>query len=429
MSSTPVDVAANEQQGDRLLWIAAGVVAALALTWLLISQPWSSGSTSAVQTVTTPAAAPMAAETAQRPASASAPAAQTDGAAVGQAQLRSGLGDPLRMAELAYEAGMLTEPEDYSAWTLFSAVLVDDPENEAARLGLVKVAEDLLVRGDVALEQGRFEDAAATAERILERLPQHPEALAFAARIDAATPRAAAPPPAEAPAPPPPETQTARAAAPTPDAPAAEAVREEPKVDPVVALHERFELAMRENRLLTPAGESARDHVAAMVASSPDHALTRSARDLLVTELLSRSTQALEALDTEAAQTWIAAAEGIAPDQPAIVAAKIALTDGLVALEGAKPLPASALTVLDYVPPDYPRTAAARGIEGWVDIEFTVAANGATVDIATADASHERLFRDEAVTAVQQWRFEPRIFMGRAIDQRVYTRLRFVLSE
>jgi hypothetical protein len=43
------------------------------------------------------------------------------------------------------------------------------------------------------------------------------------------------------------------------------------------------------------------------------------------------------------------------------------------------------------------------------------------------DASHETLFRREATEAVSKWQFEPKMFMGRAIEQSSYTRIRFVL--
>jgi hypothetical protein len=32
------------------------------------------------------------------------------------------------------------------------------------------------------------------------------------------------------------------------------------------------------------------------------------------------------------------------------------------------------------------------------------------------------------MAAVSQWRFEPRVFMDRPIDQQTYTRVRFVLE-
>ena len=43
------------------------------------------------------------------------------------------------------------------------------------------------------------------------------------------------------------------------------------------------------------------------------------------------------------------------------------------------------------------------------------------------DASHETMFRREAMAAVEKWQFEPRVFMGRPIEQTSYTRIRFVL--
>ena len=77
--------------------------------------------------------------------------------------------------------------------------------------------------------------------------------------------------------------------------------------------------------------------------------------------------------------------------------------------------------------PAYPPRASERNQEGWVDVEFTVGTNGTTRNIVVTDASHETLFRREATEAVEKWQFEPRVFMGRAIEQTSYTRIRFVL--
>ncbi|MGB7216521.1 MAG: energy transducer TonB, partial [Gammaproteobacteria bacterium] len=63
--------------------------------------------------------------------------------------------------------------------------------------------------------------------------------------------------------------------------------------------------------------------------------------------------------------------------------------------------------------------------DGWVDVEFVVTKDGRTRDVVVTDASHSSYFRREAVAAVEQWRFQPRIFMGEPIEQRAYTRIRF----
>ena len=205
--------------------------------------------------------------------------------------------------------------------------------------------------------------------------------------------------------------------------------KREPRPDPLIALDEAFQRAMRENRLLAPPDDSARTNLQKMIQADSDDARTAAARDLYITELLARSKQALEALDTDAARTWIDAAALVAIDQGRIVEARIALNDRLIAMESANPVPASDFEIVEYVAPEYPRLAANRGLEGWVDLEFTVAADGTTRDIVVADASQERYFRDEAIAAVRQWRFKPRIYMGQAIDQHTFTRLRFVLTE
>ena len=83
------------------------------------------------------------------------------------------------------------------------------------------------------------------------------------------------------------------------------------------------------------------------------------------------------------------------------------------------------MKVKSYVKPVYPPRALDRGVEGWVDVEFTVEPDGSTSHVAVAAASHEQFFRKEAMTAVEQWKFEPRVFMNRPIAQRSYTRIRF----
>ena len=145
-------------------------------------------------------------------------------------------------------------------------------------------------------------------------------------------------------------------------------------------------------------------------------------------EFLSRAAQSIEALDPEAAGIWIDEAEGLlgATDE-GVRKARSALTEQLIAMESAKPIPASALKISTYVAPEFPQRASERNITGWVDVEFTVGTDGKTRNIVVTDASHETMFRREAMAAVEKWQFEPRVFMGRPIEQTSYTRIRFVL--
>jgi protein TonB len=400
------------KQGDLLLWVAGGAVAAVGVAWLAIMKPWSGGEETVAQTQ-----APLVVAMAAIPAVDPAAPPPVDGA--------GSLDSPLHMAELAYRAGMLLEPEEYSAWTLYSRVVKDEPANATAVEGLTKVADDLVRRGETALEQGRFDDARATVERIRSVLPAHAGANALADKI---LPSAGAAVSTREPAPAAPVPEPAPVAVPV--AAVAEVVEPgpppQPAVDPVVEIGAAFDEALTAGRLLTPADTSAKHFIDVMLEEGPDHALTRSARERLSRELLSRASRSLEALDTEAASVWIDEAEAVGIDLSGVSNARSALTGQQIALESAKPLPASALKIASYTAPEYPDRANERRIEGWVDVEFTIRTDGSTAQVAVANASHETYFRKEAVAAVEQWTFEPRIFMNRPIEQRSYTRIRFV---
>lgn len=428
-------------QGDLMLWLAGAAIALMGIAWLLLSHPWS---TSAVPPEDAPAVTP--------PSQASVPAPTDTNAPTGQAATDDGLGNPLRMAQLAYKAGMLDQPEQYSAWALFRQVLAKEPNNAAAKQGLAKVAQDLLARAGVALEQGRYDDARGTAKRILAAFPDDSDARSLLAKIRADAPQPSGPPlVAREPVPPaqsgPAPKPVVRAASPPATNPMKRAKQEQSErnvatatavapetpqpttVDQVLKAHEAFRQAMSDNHLLTPANASAEHFVAVLTELAPKNEMTVNAQQLLLKELLSRSQQALEALDTDAARAWIDAAAELGVDPAAVAKARGALTDKLAAMESQRPLPASALKLISYKAPKYPRRAIERNAEGWVDLEFTVAKDGTTRDIKVTDSSSDYFFHAASVAAVRQWRFEPHVFMGRTIAQRVFTKIHFTLSK
>ena len=385
----------NDQSGDRLLWLAAGGIAFMGLAWLVVEAPWSAPEPAApFDDIATALPDPITT------------AVQESVALVAAAPVSS---DPLHMAQMALDAGMLIEPSEYSAWTLFGRVAASAPDNEAAQDGLEQVATALLQRGNAALEQGRYEDARQIVTTIEQRLPAHLGLAQLSADITRAT------------APPPPVVVAAR--------PAREVVVNEPvPIGPIPAMNTAFRDAMAQNSILQPAGTSAIDLVNEMVAIAPDHEMTNAARELLVTEMLDRSKQSIEALDMRSAQTWIDSAAPLAADSGSIDRAQNVLTQHLISAETARILPASEFTQVYSTAPTYPRIPLERGIEGWVEIEFVVTPFGTTENVTITDASHDRYFREEAIAAVTEWRFEPFVFMNRPIPKRAHTRLSFVLD-
>ena len=410
------DTQDTAKQSDALLWLAGAIVVGMGAIWLVLSKPWASDST----------------ETFSAPVPAQPVAERFDPRQAGRTNLETPLEDnPLRMAQLALEAGMLVEPEEYSAWTLFRRALEQEPDNPAAREGLEQIATELLRRADSAVEQGRFDDARATVARIREVFPVHTGANDLAIRIDTLSRRAAAAAqpaeeaddePAASPAAEPAQAAAAEPApaqqAPAPAAPA-------PQVDPILAPHQAFVAAMAENQLLTPVGESAKDWLRAMKEVDPSNELTRQSSSRLFDAFINRARQAILEMDTAAAETWIDEADALAVDDSTVATVRRELRTRLIEAESARRVPASSLEIVSYTPPEYPTRALERAIDGWVDVEFVVGRDGSTRDVVVTDASHTSYFRREAVAAVEQWRFQPRIFMGEAIEQRAYTRIRF----
>jgi len=76
------------------------------------------------------------------------------------------------------------------------------------------------------------------------------------------------------------------------------------------------------------------------------------------------------------------------------------------------------LRVLNAPEPRYPTIAAEQGIEGWVQMMFTVSASG-LIDIDSAtivDAEPPEVFNASALGVLPQFRFSPRMSEGQAVD-------------
>jgi TonB family protein len=85
---------------------------------------------------------------------------------------------------------------------------------------------------------------------------------------------------------------------------------------------------------------------------------------------------------------------------------------------------------LERVNPDYPLRALARGMEGWVHIEFTVSETGAVVNPVVVDASRDGIFEDAALKAITRWRYEPKVENGVGVQrQGLQTIIRFQLRD
>lgn len=69
------------------------------------------------------------------------------------------------------------------------------------------------------------------------------------------------------------------------------------------------------------------------------------------------------------------------------------------------------------IPPDYPQGPLANDIQGWVLLEFTIAADGSVADIVVIDAQPENTFDRAAIRAIRRWSYQPKMVDGRPVAQ------------
>jgi protein TonB len=80
------------------------------------------------------------------------------------------------------------------------------------------------------------------------------------------------------------------------------------------------------------------------------------------------------------------------------------------------------------VEPQYPMSAKQRGVEGWVELRFTITAAGTVADIVVTASVPGTVFNKSAVQAVSKWKYNPKIENGTAVDRPgVRQRIKFEL--
>lgn len=78
----------------------------------------------------------------------------------------------------------------------------------------------------------------------------------------------------------------------------------------------------------------------------------------------------------------------------------------------------------------YPSTAAARGIEGYVDVQFDVAASGATENIQVVGYEPSTIFNRAATRAAAKWKFQPKMIDGKPVRfEGMVKRVRFEMQK
>jgi protein TonB len=88
------------------------------------------------------------------------------------------------------------------------------------------------------------------------------------------------------------------------------------------------------------------------------------------------------------------------------------------------------VTPLVRIEPEYPMQATRRGVEGWVLVGFTITAQGTVKDPVVVDAEPKGVFDEAVRKAVSNWKYNPKIVDGVAVERRgVQVIIRFALEK
>ena len=111
-----------------------------------------------------------------------------------------------------------------------------------------------------------------------------------------------------------------------------------------------------------------------------------------------------------------------------MAARRLRLDDAFIDAQSNRVISTHDLTYVTTAAPRYPKRAVQRELSGWVVVQFTVTPDGETRDIEVTEADPAKVFNKAAMEAVDQWEFEPVVYRGQTISQRVGARVVFSIE-
>ncbi|MDB5986272.1 MAG: tonB [Nevskia sp.] len=88
----------------------------------------------------------------------------------------------------------------------------------------------------------------------------------------------------------------------------------------------------------------------------------------------------------------------------------------------------SDLIPLQRMLPQYPADARRGGITGYVQIDVTINADGSVRTARVVEAKPKGIFEAAAITAIQKWRFKPKVVEGKAVEFHGVQKIEFNLN-
>jgi TonB family protein len=296
----------------------------------------------------------------------------------------------LELAAQRVKDAQLIEPQKDSALYYLKEALRLDPESAAAHQAEQALAARLLMEARAAIDRRDFTHAARWIEAA--------KGVAAAADTDAAEE-------------------------------SLDAARRQADADAWNSLLKNATDRLQQDRLIEPPEDNAKYYLLTLRGLDPGNPGLAAALSDLGTRLAVKARRAIGLAQYDAARSWLDEAAAIGFASADTISARHDLDAALAAQAFlANVVAAGDLTLVRSVTPKYPPKAESGKVEGWVELDFTVAESGDVKDIAVHAASVSGVFNDAATSALSQWRFKPVIRDAKAVAQRARIRIRFTLA-
>jgi len=319
------------------------------------------------------------------------------------------LADPvLSRARAALAAGRYAAPAGRNALDLYSAVLLTSPDNVEARQGLDTTIARLLEDAERATADGDLAEARRIAERVLQVDADNAGARSVIASLAPKSPPVAAPPavPRSAPAPVMADPASAVTAA------AGPAPRESDSAATIPAQAQR-----------PPVAAASSQAVAQPPIVRPDPLAPRVVGGGTLPTLPGTPKPRVTPRKFNGPVVPSLPIAGYTKRPPEVATSAPTVTDGTPSVSHRD------LEPVATPDPAYPPDAFREGVEGWVEVEFTVTERGVTRDVQVVAAEPRGVFDAAAVQAVAAWTYRPRVVYGRPVAQRSSVTLRFTIDD
>jgi TonB family protein len=294
---------------------------------------------------------------------------------------------------------------------------------------LMEAQERLLAKARTALDQRRLDDAAAAIETARKAGIATGRVAQLATELAAARERAKTAPSPTAPVASAPATSAAASASAAQAQAEAEAASESDHAVRAGELAKSARESIAQDRLIGPENDNAEYYLVALLKLDPQRAGLAELTDDLGGRLIAKARASLNARQYEAARDWLdhaaavgyvsAQADAARHDVDAALARRAFMSDVIAA---------SQLSLVKSVQPQYPSKAEKNGVEGWVELDFTVTDSGAVQDVAVDEAKPAGVFEAAATAALSQWRYKPLVRDAKAVATRARIRIRFTLA-